>query len=313
MTIPEIHKPMSKVEMIRQPYPMNMLLSLTDKTILEPPTLTEDVLAGLEYALSVLNDREREILRQRFEQRKPVVDIAADFGVTKSRIRECEYNALRKLRQRTVLGYILYGRKGFAERNYIYHYASNDASDGVVASEQDVYTITIEELDLTVHAYTYLRRAGYAVVGDIADLSTEQIQAIGHLHDKNREEIAMCLRRLGLKNTEWDKYLNRGDLNQSLPICINQEGDTMVDQPMKCNLDIAREKICKVYELMQEKGIQPNEDTVKQLEEYPYTGKTEVCLELSDIMVHTREGMRTERLYIKENGECMRMMWIGML
>lgn len=219
MTIPEIHKPMSKVEMIRQPYPMNMLLSLTEKTILEPPTLTEDVLAGLEYALSTLKERERAILRQRFEQRKPVAEIAADFGVTKSRIRECECNALRKLRQRTVLGYILYGREGFAARNYAYHFISNDASDAVAASEQDVYAITIEELDLTVRASTYLRHAGYAVVGDIAGLSAEQIQAISHLHDRNREEIAMCLHRLGLKNTEWDKYLNRGDLNQSLPIC----------------------------------------------------------------------------------------------
>ena len=81
----------------------------------------------------------------------------------------------------------------------------------------------------------------------------------------------------------------------------------------KCETAAAREKIYKVYELMQEKGIQPNEDTVKQLEEYRYSGKTEVCLELGDIVAHTREGMRTERLYIRENGECMRMMWIGML
>ena len=40
---------------------------------------------------------------------------------------------------------------------------------------------------------------------------------------------------------------------------------------------------------------------MKQLEDYPYTGKTEVCLELSDIMVHAREGMRTDPpLYQRE-------------
>ena len=81
----------------------------------------------------------------------------------------------------------------------------------------------------------------------------------------------------------------------------------------KCETAAAREKHCMAYELMQEKGIQPNEDTVKQLEEYRYTEKTKVYMELGDIMVHTREGIRTECLYIRENGECMRMMWIGTL
>lgn len=88
----------------------------------------------------------------------------------------------------------------------------------------------------------------------------------------------------------------------------------MVDQSKKYNPAIAHEKICKVYELMQEKDIQPNEDTVKQLEEYCYTEKTEVCMDIfGDIMVNTRENMRTDRLYIQKNGECYHMMWIGML
>ena len=118
-------KPMSRQAMLKQPYPLNMLLTLLDATTLEVPELTDDVLAGLEYALSMLTDREREVLHQRYEERNTYSAIGATFHVTTSTVQKNEYSAFRKLRHRQVMGYILYGKDGFAQREYTYHFMKN--------------------------------------------------------------------------------------------------------------------------------------------------------------------------------------------
>ncbi len=115
-------KPMSRQAMLKQPYPLNMLLTLLDATVLEVLELTDDVLAGIDYTLSMLTDREREVLHQRYEERKTYSAIGATFHVTASTVQKNEYSAFRKLRHRQVMGYILYGKDGFAQREYTYHF-----------------------------------------------------------------------------------------------------------------------------------------------------------------------------------------------
>ena len=88
-------KPMSRQAMLKQPYPLNMLLTLMDTTVLEVPGLTDDVLVGLEYALSKLTDREREVLHQRYEERKTYSAIGERFHVTASTVQKNEYSAFR--------------------------------------------------------------------------------------------------------------------------------------------------------------------------------------------------------------------------
>ena len=116
---------MSKQAMLKQPYPLNMLLTLLDTTVLEVPELTDDVLAGIDYALSMLSDRERVVLHQRYEERKTYSAIGEVFHVTASTVQKNEYSAFRKLRHRQIMGYILYGKDGFAQREYTYHFMKN--------------------------------------------------------------------------------------------------------------------------------------------------------------------------------------------
>ena len=116
---------MSKQAMLKQPYPLNMLLNLLDATVLEVPELTSDVFAGIEYALSKLTEREREVLHQRYEERKTYSAIGEVLDVTASTVQKNEYSAFRKLRHRQVMGYILYGKDGFAQREYTYHFMKN--------------------------------------------------------------------------------------------------------------------------------------------------------------------------------------------
>ena len=118
-------KPMRRQAMLKQPYPLNMLLNLLDATVLEVPELTSDVFAGIDYALSKLTEREREVLHQRYEERKTYSAIGEVFDVTASTVQKNEYSAFRKLRHRQVMGYILYGKDGFAQREYTYHFMKN--------------------------------------------------------------------------------------------------------------------------------------------------------------------------------------------
>ena len=98
----------------RLPYPENLITALGLKHIFGAETytpLTEDQIAGLEYALGSLTDKERKAIRLRFEEHYTLAKIGECFQRSDSRIGQVIGKALRKLRQPVKVKYY---RDGYA-------------------------------------------------------------------------------------------------------------------------------------------------------------------------------------------------------
>ena len=193
-----------KTEILRYDYPLNLLKAIEDvKSRFEfmVDTVTEDQIVGLEYALSQLTERERQILSMRYQERKTLKQIGEVIGVTGERIRSQEHRGIYRLRKPPLLGYIKYGKAAYEK-----------LIDEKKAKKEKEYNergfnIPLEELDFTVRAFNNLKKIGCDTVADIVDLSEEKILSVNSLGVKARIEIAQKLETLGAYNTAWSIFL----------------------------------------------------------------------------------------------------------
>lgn len=194
-----------KLKYWKEPYPKNLLLVIQVSAVhtIELPTdnITDDIIAGLEYALATLTDREQKITQMRYREHLPMREIGLAIGVTTERIRGLDEKILRKLREPQRLGYIKYGKCGYEELIAQREEEKRNADD----SKQR--QITLEELDLTVRSFNCLKKRGCDTVGDVAELSEEEIIKTKNLGRKSMIEIATALRSLGIFNTAWDEFI----------------------------------------------------------------------------------------------------------
>lgn len=205
-------------------YPRNLFLALTEKTELEPPaSITADNLAGLHYVLSLLDEREREIIRLRYEESHTQAAIGEMFGISGGRIRQIEQKVLRKLRTPPKWNYIKCGisgnmkrlvadsySRGYTEGYKIgYKNGDHDARNGVSAPKvpDEILNLPIETLGLSVRAFNCLKAARCDLIGDVVRLDEERIMRMRNLGKVSADEITRSLHKRGIKNTAWDGFL----------------------------------------------------------------------------------------------------------
>lgn len=194
-----------KMKSLKEPYPKNLILSIQVTAVheiqLPIEDITDDIKAGLDYALSTLSEREQEIVRLRYQERLPLREIGLAIGVTTERIRSLGDRILRKLREPRVLGYIKYGKYGY-EALVVQREEEKRKAD---VSNQ--LQMNLEELDLTIRSFNCLKKRGCNTVGDIVKLTEEEIIETKNLGRKSMIEIAEKLRSIGVHNTVWDDFI----------------------------------------------------------------------------------------------------------
>lgn len=205
-------------------YPYNLLIAIrgmADREI--PEVLTEDHLAGLEYVLSTLEYREKEILLQRYRDGFMRTEIAEVYGIMPERVRQIENKACRKLQPLAKWNYIAYGVAGYMKRiatsEYNRGYSvgySEGYSDGKVDgaagitkpyASDEVLSRPIESLNLSTRAHSCLRMAQCKRIGDVVRLTDERISTMRQLGKMSANEIAQAIRALDIQQSAWDKYL----------------------------------------------------------------------------------------------------------
>lgn len=118
----------------------------------------EDKLDGLDYALSTLTARERNILLQHCRYRKTYKEIGEQYGISGSRVQQIVKKAMRKLRNPARANYILYGFKSYeelkTENKSVTYYQKHPKEE-------------ILELNLSTRSYNALRFANILTIEDL--------------------------------------------------------------------------------------------------------------------------------------------------
>ena len=205
-------------------YPYNLLVAIrgmADRKI--PEVLTKDHLAGLAYVLSTLDDRERDILLQRYREGSVRSKIAQSYGIIPERVRQIENKACGKLRPLAKWNYIAYGVVGNMKRvatsEYNRGYSvgySEGYSDGKVDgaagitkpyASDEVLNRPVESLNLSTRARSCLRLAQCKRIGDVVRLTDETISTMRQLGKVSANEIALAIKALHIEHSAWDRYL----------------------------------------------------------------------------------------------------------
>ena len=110
-----------------------------------------------------------------------------------------------RLRRHDAICYITYGKKGFEEREHRLRLEKEIKKNS--EQYQQVMGVRFEELDLSVRSFNCLRRAGYVTIGDIVDLTEEEIIHIKNISWKQYDEIGRKLLARGVSDSAWIGFI----------------------------------------------------------------------------------------------------------
>ena len=193
-------------EYLQEDYPKNLLLIANlsgshHKPDFPVDDISSEVLAGLNYVLSTMKERDRTILNLRYQERKTYKQIGEALGVSLERIRSLDAKLVWSLCKPPYRGYIKYGKEAYetmvAERK----------EAELKAYNEDKLQRRLEDLDLSVRTFNCIKKVGADVVKDFAFLTEEQILGIRNLGRKSIIETANTLVALGIHGTAWEKFL----------------------------------------------------------------------------------------------------------
>lgn len=183
-----------------------------------PEVLTKDLIAGLEYALLTLNERERNISLWRYRDSMTRRTAAEYCHISPERVRQIEVKALRSQSNPPRVQYLRWGLAGYLNavktnahnKGYMEGYRNGvlDCKEGRVDPSivPESLDQPIQYLNLTKRPFNCLDRKGYRYIRDIAGLSREEIWKIRNLGAKGAQEIAEALVNCGIGDSEWNYY-----------------------------------------------------------------------------------------------------------
>ena len=214
----------TEAQPLHEEYPYNLLTAIVGQTDLVPPeVMTTDRCHGLQYALATLEDRERDVIRGRYENNLSRGEIGRAWDLSIERIRQTETKAIAKLRYPARWNYIKLGIVGYMSHRVQeahtkgYHEGYNvgyqngvyDTQHGVILTSQDAehFHLPIECMELSTRARSCLMMANLKTIGDVARVSRERIPTMRNLGKVTADEIARALKAIGIHNTEWEPYI----------------------------------------------------------------------------------------------------------
>lgn len=161
---------------------------------------------GLLAEVERLSDREKTVLRMRYEQAMTYEEIGKEFDLTRERIRQVGQKAIRKLRGRT-RRFIIPDVEKVAEALRNAEKAEAEAKAYRQKIKQVKYVLgwpeevkpeeepkktdaCIEDMELSVRSYRCLKRAGINRVSDLEGLTIDDLRKIRNLGRRSIEEVA---------------------------------------------------------------------------------------------------------------------------
>ena len=110
------------LDLMKMEYPRNLLYAVRGGMEDDEPTeLTEDIIAGIQYALSTLKERERFVIIERYREKRTHRSIGEDIGVKPERVRQIINKAERNLRHPRNMTFMTKGVIGYIKKVTLYN------------------------------------------------------------------------------------------------------------------------------------------------------------------------------------------------
>ena len=210
------------------PYPYNLI----NQIYLEhyEDILTEDQESALSYVLSNLTEKQRAVIKMRYQDEKTLKEVAKELGVTSERVRQIEHKAIRILRHPSRRKFIDKGynqvlseredrlnkkkaeldlfeeelkyreqeldniQRVLEDRGIMLKELSNES---VVVPDFFSCSIGLADMDLSVRSYNCLYRAGCSNLRDVISLIDRgMLLKVRNLGRKSTEEILSKIQEL---------------------------------------------------------------------------------------------------------------------
>lgn len=208
----------------KKPYPYNLLfaaLGLKESDL--PKGITNDIRAGVDYAVSTLPDREHAVICGYYIDGKRTADLVNQFAVTSNRIIQIENRALRRLREPKRSDFMQYGILGnlrkVAKENYNRGYVDGFEEANSKAMQEAfekkmqagatirLLDLPLENLNLSVRSFNALHRIECRNLGDILALDKKEITRIKGIGKACSVEIATMIESYGITTSWWSIFL----------------------------------------------------------------------------------------------------------
>lgn len=209
-------------------WPYNLITDIFQEDITW--IVTEDQEAGIEYLLSRMTPRTKEIVYRRYRDGNTLEDISKEFKITRERVRQILARAVRIMRSPVRRRYIEDGLKGTEELNETERYISKrkakleqmknqlDLEEKYLnipepsAYDQPVTDIFLDECAMSVRLFNCLRRSRLDTVNKIvAAVNDESILRVRNLGRKTYEELLTWLKTIGVPydpaNNVWGQMI----------------------------------------------------------------------------------------------------------
>ena len=196
-------------------WPYNLITDIFQEDITW--IVTEDQEAGLEYLLSRMTPRTKEIVYRRYKDSMKLEDISREFNITRERVRQILVRAIRIMRAPIRRRYIEDGLKGTEELNELERYISKRRAKleqmknqleleekCLHVSEPSDYDVPftdifLDECTMSVRLFNCLRRSQLDTVNKIvAAVNDESILRVRNLGRKTYEELLNWLKAIGV-------------------------------------------------------------------------------------------------------------------
>ena len=198
-------------------YPYNLACAIFRASYINPDEIEERAYSlsveGINAGLSTLTEREREVLRLRFEERLTLEKIGEQFNITREYVRQIEAKALRKLHQPTrivrmkvykyeqIVDYVNENNALKSKNTHLEYLVQRTKTGGGLCEQLElieVRDIKRDGLDFSTRTRNALCRAGVNTLGEIADLRESDLLRFRNLGVKSLNEIKEVLSSYGL-------------------------------------------------------------------------------------------------------------------
>ena len=197
-------------------YPLNLLYMIQNKldgrkVKINVENVTEDMLRGLEYALSLLDTRGADILRMKYLKRMTTTEMVEIVGVKS--VNSLADSAVNRLTKPSMLGYIVYGKQGF--ERMLSQYESN-LPDSVLDQ-------SIDDIEVSAYVHMTMNELHLETLRELTYLMPGTLQTITEkLSPMNIDEISKFFKALGENHPVWSLAEKE---EKSYPNDAPKEGD----------------------------------------------------------------------------------------